>query len=260
MRLTFAQRSGIIKAFDTIFCNGDTLWLFGSRTNSTKKGGDIDLFIETSEQNSALVLKRKIAFLGILQVTLGEQKIDVVIEQPNSDQSQLIFNEAKKQRIKLIRKQSLLETYIETLDTHEKRLTCALKQIKPLTPINALQIADLTDEQIAFLEQIYSRFCKMQDEISTKIFPEIIKYTDSKAVSFIDRINTMEKLDFLSNATWWVELRELRNVLTHEYENNLPAHADNTNELVIKAQELLDYWKNLREKLTPIIAAPSFSS
>lgn len=56
---------------------------------------DIDLFIETSERNSALVLKRKIAFLGILQVTLGEQKIDIVIKQPISDQSQLIFNKAK---------------------------------------------------------------------------------------------------------------------------------------------------------------------
>jgi hypothetical protein len=60
-----------------------------------KKVWDIDLFIETSERNSALVLKRKIAFLGILQVTLGEQKIDIVIKQPISDQSQLIFNKAK---------------------------------------------------------------------------------------------------------------------------------------------------------------------
>lgn len=253
MRLSAAQRSAILQAFNATFCLGDTLWLFGSRTDTSKKGGDIDLFIETNESDSAIILKRKIAFLGALQAKLGEQKIDIVIQNPGSDCSQLIYQEVHKRRIKLMRKQSQLETYIESLDTHEKRLSWALGKIAPLTPISAEEIANLSDEQVAFLEQVYSRFCKMQDEIGTKVFPEVLNYTDTKAISFIDKVNAMEKLEFLADAAWWTELRDLRNILTHEYENNYPTHADNTNELVVKAKELLDYWKELKVKLKPFI-------
>lgn len=51
--------------------------LFGSRADDNKRGGDIDLYIETSEK--ANLLDKKVKLLVRLNRDLGEQKIDVVI-------------------------------------------------------------------------------------------------------------------------------------------------------------------------------------
>lgn len=50
MRLTEKERKLICEAFLQNFGKNDHLWLFGSRVNDTKKGGDIDLYIETEEK------------------------------------------------------------------------------------------------------------------------------------------------------------------------------------------------------------------
>ncbi|MDP2855795.1 MAG: nucleotidyltransferase domain-containing protein, partial [bacterium] len=55
------------------------IYLFGSRTNDEKKGGDIDLFIETDD-NQLTTLENKIVFLARLKLVLGDQKIDLVDE------------------------------------------------------------------------------------------------------------------------------------------------------------------------------------
>lgn len=51
--------------------------LFGSRADDNKRGGDIDLYIETSEKVN--LLDKKVKLLVRLNRELGEQKIDVVI-------------------------------------------------------------------------------------------------------------------------------------------------------------------------------------
>ena len=50
VRLKEWQIHEIQKAFVASFEKNDHLWLFGSRADLTKKGGDIDLFIETSKE------------------------------------------------------------------------------------------------------------------------------------------------------------------------------------------------------------------
>lgn len=55
------------------------VYLFGSRTDNTKKGGDIDLFVESkTEINKAY--QRRIQFLSELEISIGLQKIDLVID------------------------------------------------------------------------------------------------------------------------------------------------------------------------------------
>lgn len=51
--------------------------LFGSRADDNKRGGDIDLYIETAEKES--LLDKKVKLLVRLNRELGEQKIDVVV-------------------------------------------------------------------------------------------------------------------------------------------------------------------------------------
>ena len=71
------------------------LWLFGSRVDLTKKGGDIDLFIDLSSKDvPQLQLSRKLR-IGI-QSYLGERKTDLVLRTLDSQPSSvydLILNE-----------------------------------------------------------------------------------------------------------------------------------------------------------------------
>jgi predicted nucleotidyltransferase len=60
-----------------IFGNDTKIYLFGSRADDTKRGGDIDLYIDTI--NTDNLFDKKIQFLTKLHKRLGDQKIDVVI-------------------------------------------------------------------------------------------------------------------------------------------------------------------------------------
>ena len=95
MRLTQKQILAIKKNFQKYFHSGD-IYLFGSRVNDVKKGGDIDLYIVTDNKDN-LALK-KIKFLANLKREIGEQKIDIVL---NYDNNRTIEIEAQNKGIKL---------------------------------------------------------------------------------------------------------------------------------------------------------------
>ena len=77
VRLRDWECQAIIESFESLFEPGDHLWLFGSRADLARKGGDIDLFIESSLSLED-VYKKKIDFLSDLNKRIGEQRIDVV--------------------------------------------------------------------------------------------------------------------------------------------------------------------------------------
>ena len=77
MRLTDNERELIKKAFYETFLDGK-IYLFGSRVDDTKRGGDIDLYLCPSQRyENERELRRK--FQILLDEYIGEQKIDVVM-------------------------------------------------------------------------------------------------------------------------------------------------------------------------------------
>ena len=71
------------------FGNEVRVFLFGSRTEDQKRGGDIDLFI-SHPQTDQLSMRKKINFLTDLVLQIGDQKIDVVLEHPATKNSAFI--------------------------------------------------------------------------------------------------------------------------------------------------------------------------
>ena len=76
MRISGREREVIREKTREIFGSSASVFLFGSRTDDTKKGGDIDLFIETEEIKDSV--KKKITLMTELQFKLGEKKFDIV--------------------------------------------------------------------------------------------------------------------------------------------------------------------------------------
>lgn len=102
MRLTEREVKTIKTIFLTHFGGKAHLWLFGSRVDDAKKGGDIDLYVETEESDLDKLLRNKRQFLIDLYMQLGEQKIDVVLNQTSLQQKLPIYEIAKTTGVKLV--------------------------------------------------------------------------------------------------------------------------------------------------------------
>ena len=82
MRLSPDQIQAICQAATASFGEGAAVWLFGSRTDDRKRGGDIDLLVRPPATAGNQPFAQKIKMLVLLERLLGERKIDLVIEQP----------------------------------------------------------------------------------------------------------------------------------------------------------------------------------
>jgi uncharacterized protein len=83
MRLTPTEKKAIYNSAVEVFGKNSKVFLFGSRVDDTKKGGDIDLYIETV-LSSEEALEKKIDFLVDLKIKIGDRKIDVVVRGSDS--------------------------------------------------------------------------------------------------------------------------------------------------------------------------------
>jgi len=100
MRISEKEIELIKKLAVNIFGDNTKVFLFGSRTSDSKRGGDIDLFI-TNNQKSKLTLSAKIEFLTELKLLIGEQKIDVVLDTESTRSKKQFYNSVRKEAIKL---------------------------------------------------------------------------------------------------------------------------------------------------------------
>jgi len=76
MRLSPEVTRVIQDTFVQVFERGD-LYLFGSRVDDTRKGGDIDLYIDTD--NRECLGEKRIEFLARIKRHIGNQRIDLVV-------------------------------------------------------------------------------------------------------------------------------------------------------------------------------------
>ena len=102
IRLTLSEIEAIQKAFKHFFPKEDRLWIFGSRVDPTKKGGDIDLFIETHLSDPQIINEVQLNFLIQLYHQIGLQKIDIVIYRLSCPTTSPIYDIARQEGIQLI--------------------------------------------------------------------------------------------------------------------------------------------------------------
>ena len=67
------------------------------------------------------------------------------------------------------------------------------------------------------LDAFVSRFGRMQDTLGDKLIPSLLRSLAEKPGSALDNLNRAEKLGLLSSVVEWLDVRNLRNKLVHEY-------------------------------------------
>ena len=86
MRLTPEQAQAIRDSVTEVFGAAAQVWLFGSRVDDRRRGGDSDLLVRPPADRAAdpeTAWRDKLRLLGQLERRLGERKIDVVLEAPD---------------------------------------------------------------------------------------------------------------------------------------------------------------------------------
>ena len=96
MRLSTSQIEAIKQEAEHFFGVGAQVWLFGSRVDDTKKGGDIDLYVETDAVEVILAAARARSELA---EKLGRY-VDLVVNNHTNDAP--IFHIAKSQGVRLM--------------------------------------------------------------------------------------------------------------------------------------------------------------
>jgi predicted nucleotidyltransferase len=98
MRLTTRELSAIEQAAKECFAPHAMIWLFGSRLDDNRRGGDIDLLVEppASLAPRELVNKRN-RFIARLYRLLGEQRIDVLIVPAGSPDDRAVIQAARRE-------------------------------------------------------------------------------------------------------------------------------------------------------------------
>lgn len=91
MRLSNTEINIIKQVACEIWGTKTKIYLFGSRTDDSKKGGDIDLFVDlVADYDPKTIMLQKAEFLSKLDILLGEQKIDLLVSTSYNNQLPII--------------------------------------------------------------------------------------------------------------------------------------------------------------------------
>ncbi len=241
MRLTHKEIKAINSSFLEVFKSGK-IYLFGSRTDESKKGGDIDLYIQTDNKDN--LMEKKIDFLVTLKRKIGEQKIDLVI---SKDVNRPIEQEAIQKGIELNNTMIKIQKYIHECKQHKLRIQKSYLQVKDIFPLSAPRYEKLSDEEIQIIDQYLFRFAKLQDTVGEKLFRSIVsQYVDTiEELTFVDILNRLEKINILSDANIWKKLRAIRNNISHQYDDEPQEMAEALNDMFAYKDELLDIFNRI---------------
>jgi len=128
---------------------------------------------------------------------------------------------------------------------HLKRLETASDELakKYHIPLDGysynLIINDIQD--LTFSDQIIYRFAKLQDSIGAKLFKSLLLYQGENVDKpFLNILNQLEKMDIV-DVDEWFEIRNLRNEISHDY--------DNSNDVAINILNMIFELKNELKKI-----------
>lgn len=123
----------------------------------------------------------------------------------------------------VVYKQKLDDNLTESYK-HLDRLNGAFVELSSLYkfPINQNSFENIiaSNQSLAYSDQIIYRFSKLQDSMGAKLFKSVLLFQGENVNKpFLDILNQLEKIDII-DVDEWFEIRDLRNEIAHDYEDN----------------------------------------
>mgnify|MGYP000459218345 CR=1 FL=1 len=104
---------------------------------------------------------------------------------------------------------------------------------------------DARPELAERVDAFVARFGRLQDNLGDKLIPELLRQMLETPKAAIDNLNKMEKLGLLGSMLDWIEARNLRNRLVHEYVDDNQEFAEAVNRAIELVRLLIDTYERL---------------
>jgi len=102
----------------------------------------------------------------------------------------------------------------------------------------------LQPQQRAILDAYLKRFASLQDFLGAKIFPLLLEIAGINANKMSEVLSLIEKEEIIDSIENWIELREVRNELEHDYPEELKDALDDLKYCIDNFTRLQNYYKN----------------
>lgn len=141
-----------------------------------------------------------------------------------------------------------LEKIFSKCDKHILRINGATKKMSLFMPLDGDKYEKLTEDEIESIDQFLFRFAKLQDAMGQKLFKTILIFLneDIEGKPFIDILNLMEKLGLLEDKNEWKMLREYRNELSHNYEDEPITMSATINKLYAEKENMIAIYNKIK--------------
>ncbi len=142
-----------------------------------------------------------------------------------------------------------LKQTIKECALHVKRMNSAFNKIKPFTPLTGEKLSNLSEDEIEHIDQYLFRFSKLQDAMGQRLFKNVLLALGEiiEGKSFIDVFDRLEQLEIIDDYDKWLELRVVRNELSHEYEDNPEENTSELNKILNMKDDLLNYFYSIEK-------------
>ena len=134
-------------------------------------------------------------------------------------------------------------------DKHIQRIEYATKNMSKFMPLYKDKYISLDNDKIKDIDQFLFRFSKLQDTMGQRLFKNILLFLgeDVESKPFIDILNLMEKFGLLESAIEWRRLREARNELAHNYDDDADEMSLIINKLYGDTELMISIYKHIKQ-------------
>ena len=111
-------------------------------------------------------------------------------------------------------------------------------------------VQHIDSQQRRLLDQLAYRFSKLQDSMGVKLLPMLLDLAEEplpQETPFAEKLQRLERLGALESVERWRQLREIRNQISHDYEDAPAIKAAVLNKFITEVGSLLDMWKKAEE-------------
>ena len=109
---------------------------------------------------------------------------------------------------------NVVKRELKHLQATDKRLFS-----NPLT-LAAIEQLENDEALSETVEAFVGRFCRLQDTLGDKLLPQLLIYLGERPTVVVDNLDKAERLGWIKSTDTWLEMRQLRNQMIHEYIEN----------------------------------------
>jgi hypothetical protein len=143
-----------------------------------------------------------------------------------------------------------LNHYLREANNHIERLESILFRLNKLYPIDTERFKNLDFYQQNLIDALIFRFSKLQDLIGSKIFREYLETIgfSTEGKSFLEILKEIEKEGIIDIDTW-SEFRKVRNLIAHDYPDEIEDKVDAINYLIKQTPILIGVIRKIESKI-----------